>query len=149
MHAALRTLEPGLLKIVFPHENGVNIYQELALKVHPLAELPNDILCFRPWLRNFMKDRDLFGDSAYPGQFPGYSVADKYILSVNGRTIFLDGGYHERNNLNMLLIPCNSPFFDIAREGIDDALLEAGFNRARSTWDQYKAWEAEHLKTFK
>jgi len=153
----LINLNPGLIKIAFPFRG--NPQEELALKLSPKAAdldllshqrgLPNDVLCYRFWLRDRMKMQDL-GEN-YSGAFMGSNLRDEHIERVEGRVVFLNDSFSEKGNIAELLIPSNLPYtgFFTIRDELYDVLKAEGFNTDKSRWDDYKKWEAEKLSAFK
>jgi hypothetical protein len=150
-------LEPGLLKINFTF-NG-NPQQELVWKLPPqladlifspqFGSLPNDVLCYRFWLRDRMKSKDM--DNFYDGPFMGSKLRDEHIERIEGRIISLKDSFFAGENIAAMLVPCNLPragYYTI-RDGLYDFLKSEGFDADNSHWDDYKKWELERLSTFK
>jgi hypothetical protein len=145
-------IEPGLIKICFP--SGDNPQEELALITSGIlaayAELPNNALCYEYFLRDGMKTavHEIGKGFKVNGAFAGSKIDDKHIEDVNGRTIQLNSSFSESNNFHYPLISCNNSYFENAINEIKIALYEAGFDVDNSTWDDYKVWQPEKLKSF-
>lgn len=146
----LSELAPGLVKLTYFFKG--NQEEELALILTPsLADgvsIPNDLLCYRFFLRDGMKAAYSGGLQPY-SPFSGLEVHDEHIESVDNRIIQLRPSFCDfEKNLNHLLIPCNSTYFREAIDEVKITLFNAGFNVDTSQWEDYKIWETEKLKTF-
>jgi hypothetical protein len=143
-------MEPGLVKLIFPNED--NLEEELALKLTPslanCVSLPNDVLCYRNFLREGMKA--IWSGGLKPiGPFSSFLIQGKYIEEIKNRTIKLNLGFCDFNkNYDDLAIAGNSPYIKDAISEMKRTLLDAGFNVDSSKWDDYKIWEIEKLKSF-
>jgi hypothetical protein len=143
-------MEPGLVKLIFPNED--NLEEEIALKLTPFltnyASLPNDVLCYRNFLREGMKSA-WSGGLKPIGPFSSLLIQDKYIEEIKNRTIKLNSGFCDFDkNYDGLAIPCTNPYFRDFIKEMKKTLLDAGFNVDTSKWDDYKTWEIEKLKSF-
>ena len=149
--AMLYGMDPGLIRIDYSFKD--NDQKELALILDPslgmCLQLPNNALCYRPFLRESMK-------AAFPkgmrpiGPFSGHELRDKHIIDIKGRIIKLNKSFcNFEENYNHLLIPCNTKFFRATIGEMDKALKGAGFDPNTYTWEDYKAWEVGKMETFK
>lgn len=144
-------MEPGLIKINYSFRG--NPQEELALiMTHSLADcvsLPNDALYYRGFLRDGMKHAIPNRGLKPMGPFSGPEVRDEHIEKINRRVIQLTPSFFDlEKNFNHLLIAGNSPYFRDAINEVKRTLSDVGFNVDTSTWENYKTWEAEKLKTF-
>jgi hypothetical protein len=139
----LQSLNPGLIAISYAFNDSPN--EELALKLAPQIArglaLDNDVLCYRPWPRDFMKSK---GKMRYA--FAGHQLRDEYIENTDGRVVQLSSRFCDfSRNFNPLLIPCNTPYFSLTIDALNRTLLEEGFAIEQSPWDDYKSWETARI----
>jgi len=144
-------IEPGLMKATYPFEE--NPQSELVLKLsRSLADsvyLPNDALFYRGFLREGMK-------AAFPSKglspmspFSGRELCDEYVEKVDGRQVNLTRSFLDsETNFNPLLISRNSRYFSEAVNEVEWVLSNEGLDVGESTWEDYKAWEAQRLQEF-
>jgi hypothetical protein len=142
----LRGLEEGLFKLVFSYKR--NPQEEIAYKfdnnLGAGLMIPNNAWPFYYYLRSILKSPQ--DKTKYA--IPGYMISDNHIQTVQGRIVTMNDSYAESENINPLLIPANSPCYDFAVNFLYTELLRKGFDVDHSSWDDYKKWELERLKSF-
>ena len=150
LNTRLANIEPGLVKLAYSWSS--NPQEELALKISgPLADcvrLPNDVLCYRYFLRESMKAA-WKGGLKITGPFSGFVVRDEHIASTSNRVVTLNDSFGDKGNFNSLLVPCNSTYFRAVIDEMKRVIVTAGFNVDENTWEAYKKWEQGILKTFR